>query len=119
MTMADQQTTLAELIQQVVAFEAERDWAQFHDPKNLAMGLSIEAGELLERFLWMTPEETRKIIHDPRQSQAVGEEMADVLAYLLYLAHHLGIDLSEAFRNKMIKNAEKYPADAYRGKYRL
>jgi dCTP diphosphatase len=117
--MADAQTTIQDLIDAVARFEAERDWRQFHAPKNLAMGLSIEAGELMEHFLWLSEEQSRALANDPQQMALVREEVADVLAYLLMLAHNLGIDLSDAFHEKMRRNALKYPADQYRGKYKL
>ncbi|MBN1763631.1 MAG: nucleotide pyrophosphohydrolase [Sedimentisphaerales bacterium] len=106
-------------MESVVQFEQKRDWQQFHSPKNLSMGLSIEAGELMEHFLWLTTEESREVIRDQEQMDAVREEIADVLNYLLMLAHTMNIDLSEAFFEKLKRNEEKYPADDYRGKFRL
>jgi len=116
--MADERTTLREMIECVARFEAERDWQAFHSPKNLAMGLSIETAELLEHFQWISEEESRGVARDAGERAAVADEMADVLGYLLNLAHVLKVDLSEAFYSKMRRNAEKYPAEAYRGKYK-
>lgn len=97
--------TLHDLKEIVDTFARERDWERFHAPKNLAMSVAIEAAELMEHFQWT---EVRDAVPE-HQRTAVGEEMADVLAYLLRLASVLEIDLSLAFENKMIKNAIKYP----------
>jgi NTP pyrophosphatase (non-canonical NTP hydrolase) len=115
--MADSSTTLAELRELVRRFVEERDWRQFHAPKNLSMSLAIEAAELMEHFQWIDIAESRRIADDPAKLAAVGEEIADVLCYLLALANELEIDLSAAVRDKMVKNAAKYPADQSRGRY--
>ena len=117
--MPDDKTTLKELKEVIARFETERDWHQFHSPKNLAMGLAIETGELLEHFQWISPEESRQVMHDEKQMVQVTEELADVLSYLLNLALEMKVDLSEAFYEKMKRNEKKYPADKYRGKYKL
>jgi dCTP diphosphatase len=116
--MADDKTTIRELIDAVAAFERERDWRQFHSPKNLSMGIAIEAGELMEHFQWIDHPESFEKAHDPGAIREIREEMADVLCYLLNLADVLGVDLSEAFYEKMKKNAVKYPAAKYRGRYK-
>jgi NTP pyrophosphatase (non-canonical NTP hydrolase) len=113
----DDQTTVADLRALVAAFVEERDWRQFHAPKNLAMSLAIEAAELMEHFQWITVEESRSVAADPAKAAAVGEELADVVCYALALANELGLDLSAAVRDKLVKNAQKYPADKYRGRY--
>ena len=115
--MSDAFTTLAELRDLVRRFVEERDWRQFHSPKNLSMSLAIEAAELMEHFQWIDAAESRSICDDPAKLADVGEEMADVLCYLLALANELEIDLSTAIRDKMIKNAVKYPAERSRGRY--
>ncbi len=115
--MSDAQTTVAELRQQVERFVVERDWRQFHTPKNLSMALAIEAAELMEHFQWLTPEASRAVALDAPQLAAVGEELADVVCYALALANELGLDVSEALSKKMVKNAEKYPVDEYRGRF--
>jgi NTP pyrophosphatase (non-canonical NTP hydrolase) len=97
-------------------FAAERDWEQFHSPKNLAAALAVEAAELLEPFQWLTEEESRRLT--PEQAAAVREEMADVLLYLVRLADKLGVDLGEAAREKLRRNAEKYPVEKARGSSR-
>jgi dCTP diphosphatase len=94
-------------------FAAERDWDQFHSPKNLASALSVEAAELLECFQWLSEAESRALT--PQQLGHVREEMADVLNYLVRLADKLDVDLLEAARDKIGKNALKYPADKARG----
>ena len=94
-------------------FAAERDWDQFHSPKNLAMALSAESAELLEIFQWLTEEQSRRLA--PAAKTAAGDEIADVLLYLIRLADKLGIDPIAAARRKMAANAGKYPADKARG----
>lgn len=94
-------------------FAQERDWGQFHTPKNLAAALSVEAAELLEHFQWLTEEQSRQLGEEQRVK--VGHEIADVLLYLLQLSDKLGIDPIEAARKKMVINAVNYPADEQRG----
>lgn len=89
-------------------FAAARDWEQFHLPKNLAMALIVEAAELVEHFQWLTPEQSAGL--DAGRRHEVGEEIADVLLYLIRLADVLDVDPIEAARRKMLKNALKYPA---------
>jgi NTP pyrophosphatase (non-canonical NTP hydrolase) len=115
--MSDERTTIEELKRLVEQFVAERDWRQFHTPKNLSMALAIEAAELMEHFQWLTPEESRGVARDAVKRAAAGEELADVVCYALAMASELGIDLSEALREKMKKNAQKYPAEEFRGRY--
>ena len=117
--MVDKKTTISEMIDAVSAFEKERDWQKYHSPKNLAMGIAIEAGELMEHFQWLSEQESRELANDADAKHAIGEEMADVLAYLLNMADVMGIDLSDAFFAKMKRNAEKYPVESYRGRYKL
>lgn len=94
-------------------FAAERDWEQFHSPKNLASALSVEAAELLEHFQWLTEEQSRSIPTDKRE--AVAEEVADVFLYLLQLADKLGIDPLDAAHKKLLTNAVKYPVERAKG----
>ena len=108
--------SLLELRDALRAFAAERDWDQFHSPKNLAMALSGEAGELLEHFQWLTEAQSREL--PPEVKQAVALEMADILLYLVRLADKLGVDLMEAARDKLEVNARKYPAEQVRGSSR-
>ena len=106
--------SLEELAALIRAFASERDWDQFHTPKNLAMGVAIEAAELMEEFHWLTAEESRALA--PERLAAVKHEIADVLVYLVLLADKLGVDLMAAAAEKVAINAAKYPADTVRGK---
>jgi NTP pyrophosphatase (non-canonical NTP hydrolase) len=115
--MSDQTTTVAELRTLVRQFVAERDWRQFHAPKNLAMSIAIEAAELMEHFQWIDMDASRRTPADEAKLAAVCEELADVVAYGLALANELGVDLSDVIRAKMAKNVAKYPADEFRGRY--
>ena len=94
-------------------FADDRDWEQFHSPKNLASALIVEAAELLEHFQWLTQEQSRNL--SGKQLNEVKAEMADVLIYLVRLADQLNVDLLAAARDKMVRNAEKYPVDKARG----
>ena len=109
-------TDLENLREQLRRFAAERDWDQFHSPKNLAMALSAEAGELLEAFQWLSEEQSRRL--SPEALEAASEEIADVLLYLVRLSDKLGIDPIAVARRKLEKNAERYPADKARGNSR-
>jgi NTP pyrophosphatase (non-canonical NTP hydrolase) len=115
--MTDDQTTVAELRQVVRQFVDERDWQQFHSPKNLSMALAIEVSELMEHFQWIGTDASWKVVDEPDRREDVRDEMADVLCYLLALANEMDIDLTAALRDKMVKNAKKYPAEEYRGRY--
>jgi NTP pyrophosphatase (non-canonical NTP hydrolase) len=97
-------------------FARERDWEQFHSPKNLAIAMTVEAAELLEHFQWVAEEESASLA--PETHALVREEVADVLLYLVRLADRLGIDLAAAAAEKIARNAEKYPADKARGSSR-
>lgn len=113
----DADTSVAALREAVAKFVDERDWRQFHTPKNLAMSLAIEAAELMEHFQWLTPEQSRAVAGDAGKLHDVGEELADVLCYAFALANELQLDISDCVRRKLIRNAEKYPADEFRGRY--
>jgi NTP pyrophosphatase (non-canonical NTP hydrolase) len=97
------------------AFAAEREWDQFHSPKNLASALVVEAGELLEHFQWLTEEQSRRITADRTTMDRVSEELADVLIYAIRLSDILGISLSRAIEAKIMRNAEKYPIEKSKG----
>ena len=101
------------LQQRLADFAAERDWEQFHSPKNLAMALAAEAGELVELFQWLTETESDNL--DPASKQAVAHELADILIYLVRLASRLDIDLDAAIPEKMRINADKYPVALAKG----
>lgn len=116
MTDASNPQGLSQLRDALREFAAERDWDQFHSPKNLAAALSVEASELLECFQWLTEEQSRNLT--PEQHAQVRDELADVLNYLVRLADKLDVNLLEAAREKMRKNALKYPAERVRGSAR-
>jgi NTP pyrophosphatase (non-canonical NTP hydrolase) len=105
--------TLRELRDALRVFAAERDWEQFHTPRNLATALAVEAAELLEPFQWLAESQARDL--PPATLAAVEEEMADVLLYLVRLADRLDVDLGQVARAKMAKNAAKYPVEFARG----
>ncbi|MDA0566466.1 nucleotide pyrophosphohydrolase [Streptomonospora sp. S1-112] len=96
-------------------FAHERDWGQFHTPKNLAMALVGEAGELAAEFQWLTPEDSARVMADPHRAEAVRQEMADVFSYLLRLADVLDVDLDQALRDKVELNRKRYPTEHARG----
>jgi NTP pyrophosphatase (non-canonical NTP hydrolase) len=112
----DRSTTVQELRDLVQQFVDERDWRQFHSPKNLAMSAAIEAAELMEHFQWLEAESSREVVNDQAKMTKIGEELADVLSYCLALANTLGLDVSTILRDKMQKNAAKYPAEEFRGR---
>lgn len=114
----DNQTTIAQLKDLMADFVARREWNRYHSPKNLAMSLAVEAAELMEHFQWLTAEEARRAAEDAETAEAVADEMADVLAFLLSLANATGVDLADSFRRKMAKNELKYPVDEVKGHYR-
>lgn len=108
--MAD---NLDNLRARINAFVAERDWAQFHTPKNLAMAMIVEAAELVEQFQWDTPQESQQLASEKRE--AVSHELADTFVYLLRIAEVCGIDLIQATNQKIDLNAQKYPVEKAKG----
>lgn len=115
--MSDSVTTIQSLKDELKEFVRQRDWAQFHSPKNLAMSVAIEAAELMEHFQWLQVEESRSVCQNPEKSAEIAEEVADVLAYVLALANVMDLDLATVFQKKMIKNRLKYPAADYHGRW--
>ena len=115
--MSDADTSLGHLRNTVRQFVDERQWQQFHSPKNLSMALAIEAAELMEHFQWISMDSSREITQEAEKLNDVVEELADVFCYVLAMANELEIDLTTALRKKMAKNEQKYPADQYRGRY--
>jgi dCTP diphosphatase len=109
--MPDATTTISQLRELVEQFVAERNWHQFHAPKNLAMALAIEAAELMEHFQWESVEQSRRAGADGERREGIADELADVTCYVLAMANALDIDLSAAVRDKMVKNRTKYPVD--------
>jgi NTP pyrophosphatase (non-canonical NTP hydrolase) len=104
---------MEEVMQKIRSFRDERDWMQFHDPKNLAVSIVIEAAELLEHFQWKDKTQVEK--HVAENQSSVADEIADVAMYLFELADNLGIDLKSAMLAKLAKNATKYPVEKARG----
>lgn len=104
--------SVEELAERLRAFAAERDWERFHTPKNLAMALAGEAGELLAEFQWLTPEESARVMDDPEAGGRVRAEIGDVMIYLTRLADQLGIDLVDAATTKLAEAARRYPPGA-------
>lgn len=107
-------STLNQLTEEIEKFRTERDWHQFHSPKNLAGAISIEAAELLEIFQWCTTEESRKILKD--KESEVKSEIADIATYLLYLCKEGGFDLAELIKEKLEISRAKYPVEKSKGK---
>ena len=107
---SDRHTTIADLRQAVGRFVADRQWEVCHNPKNLAMGVAIEAAEIMEHFQWITVEEGAEVVKDPQKRAQVAEELADVVIYCLSFANQAEIDLSSAIRSKLKKNEGRYPA---------
>ncbi len=101
------------LKQKILKFRDERQWKQFHDPKNLAEGLCIEAAELLEHFLWKDTGQAANLNDDQREK--AGRELADVFVFIIYLSHELGLDLFEEVEKKLKINEQKYPVHKARG----
>lgn len=109
--MSDIQKT----IQQIVKFRDARDWKQFHNPKDLAISLALEAGEVLEHFQWKSKEEIQAYIKTNKSE--IGEELADVFYYTLLMANDLDIDILKTFNKKMLQNSKKYPVKKAKGRH--
>ena len=106
---------IKEITEALIKFRNERDWEQFHSPKNLAMALSVEASELLEIFQWLTPEQSKNIEKNTDLMKSVKDEVSDTLYYLLRMTDLLNIDLEKALSNKMAENEKKYPVEKSKG----
>jgi NTP pyrophosphatase (non-canonical NTP hydrolase) len=104
-----------DLVKAVLAFRDERDWRQFHNPKDLAISISLEAAELLEPFQWKRPAEVTAFLDSEANRRRVADEMADVLILLVSMADVIGVDLIEAAHKKLVENGRKYPVDLSRG----
>jgi len=115
-SLHDSTTTISDLKTRVLAFVRERDWEQFHSPKNLSMALAAETGELMEHFLWATPEQSRAISDDPAKRAKIADELADVVIYAIEFANITGLDIAAAIEAKMAANALKYPVEKARGR---
>src|ERR1035437_5385595 len=106
---------LNELIKRIITFRDARDWKQFHNPKDLALSLVLEATEVMEHFQWKNNEETKEYVVEKKKE--IGEELADVLYWVLLMSHDLEIDVLDALEKKMQKNEEKYPVNKAKGKH--
>lgn len=114
--LTDATATLSELKSRVLDFAQARDWEQFHAPKNLSMALAAEAGELMEHFLWTTPDASRELAANRKKRGEIADELADVVIYALEFANVTGIDVATAIERKMAANAKKYPVAKSRGR---
>jgi NTP pyrophosphatase (non-canonical NTP hydrolase) len=106
------------MLPKLLNFRRERDWEQFHLPKELATAISIEASELQEIFLWGDRKNPEEVKLNAPLMELIKDEVADILIYLLFLSHDLGINLAEAIRQKLAKNELKYPKEEYSGRYK-
>lgn len=107
--------TIKQLQKEIIAFRDERDWKQFHNPKDLSISLVLEATEVMEHFQWKSETEIKEYVKT--NTEDIGEELADVLYWVLLLSYDLNINISDAFDKKMKKNAEKYPVEKAKGKH--
>lgn len=114
--MKDNITTVQQLKKKLAKFVKDRDWEQYHSPKNLSMSIAIEAAELMEMFQWLDIEESHKVLKNKKKLEEVKDELADIALYLLEFSNLFSIDLSSAVIKKLAKNAKKYPAKIVRGK---
>lgn len=114
----DGKVTVRVLKDLVEKFVQEREWAQFHDPKNLSMALAGEAAELMEHFQWMTRDESQEIMNNKTFRSEVLDELADIIIYALAFANRNKVDLDTIIRKKMRKNHQKYPAKRFRGRFK-
>lgn len=112
----DSATTIDQIKRHILAFAREREWEQFHSPKNLSMALAAESGELMEHFLWSTPEQSHAVVKDPVKRGKIADELADVVIYALEFANATGLDVAAAIEAKMKANAEKYPVEKAKGR---
>jgi NTP pyrophosphatase (non-canonical NTP hydrolase) len=103
------------MLEKIVKFVNERNWEKFHNPKDLAISLNLEAAEVLEHFQWKSPQEIND--HVKNNKDDISDELVDVLYWVLLMSHYLDVDLKKAFERKMKQNEKKYPVDKARGKH--
>ncbi len=115
--MNDSNTTIIELKKIVEDFVNERDWSQFHNPKNLSMALAIEAGELMDIFKWNSTQECDDMMSEKNTRQDATDELADIMIYALAFSNRNNINISSAIEEKMIKNRKKYPTEKFKGHF--
>ena len=113
--MQDSTTSIADIKTIMQEFVGQRDWQQFHSPKNLSMALAVEAAELMEHFQWISMEDSRQV--EGKKLEEIGEEIADVFCYTIAMTNSLGLDLAQLVERKMAMNRQKYPADEFRGRF--
>jgi NTP pyrophosphatase (non-canonical NTP hydrolase) len=106
---------IKDLTEKIKKFRDERDWKQFHNPKDVALSLVLEAGEVLELFQWKSEEEIAEYVK--KNKNEIGEELADVFYWVLLMSHDLEIDIKEALEEKLVKNEKRYPVDKSKGKH--
>lgn len=112
----DLSTGLQEIKDRVLAFARERDWEQFHSPKNLSMAIAAEAAELMEHFLWQSPDQSRSDMEEEHLREKVEQELADIFIFAIEFANVTGMDIAAIIEEKMSRNAEKYPVNKARGR---
>ena len=115
--MSDNKTTIDEFKLIVESFVDERDWKQFHSPKNLAMSLSVEVAELMELFQWLSLDQAREVMTASDIRKNAIDEIADIVIYTLAFCNRNNIDIADSIRKKMEKNIQKYPADKFKGHF--
>ena len=115
--MDDRSTTITELKKIVEDFVNERDWSQFHNPKNLSMALAIEASELMDIFKWNTNKECESMMLEKNTRKDATDELADIIIYALAFSNRNNINISSAIEKKMIKNRKKYPTEKFKGHF--
>ncbi len=103
------------ILKKIKKFRDERDWKKFHNPKDMAEAISIEAGELLELFLWKTKEESLELVKNKRNHEEISDEVADIMAFLIEFIDNCGIDIEKTIEKKLQKNAQKYPVNKAKG----
>ncbi len=114
--MKNKKTSLEQIREEIKEFIKERDWEQFHSPKNISMSIAIEAAELMEHFQWLTEEQSKKLLKDKQKRRAIEDELADIAIFILDFCNLCNIDLEEIIEMKLKKTAEKYPAEIVKGK---
>lgn len=114
--LTDSVTTIQQVKERVRAFAREREWEQFHSPKNLSMALAAEAAELMEHFLWCSSADSTAVVAEPAKRRNIADELADIVIYAAEFANVTGLDLAAAIEAKMTANAAKYPVEKARGR---
>jgi NTP pyrophosphatase (non-canonical NTP hydrolase) len=116
--VSDGETKIAELKEKVRKFNDDRHWAKYHNPKDIAISIAIEASELMELFQWVKDSQLDEVVNDPDKLARLEAELADIVIYCLGLANTLGIDISRAVLGKLAENEARYPVDEVKGNYR-